>query len=275
MNLPPLHLGSSPTSFDWIPKNLRNDAVQNATHLPLCTQHSSALPASQIGMAPAAQVPSVLLRIEQKAPKAQCCAPTPATLLLFLPLPRSVRLAACATPRGYRFVPLAASCAFDSCPCWLTATHLCICTLSFSSSNSAGNLSFKSTSHFHDHWEFDQLSAVSLSFLPRLVPLQMVISQSSSYRVLDESRPAKGIEKNFFSGKHNYCLMLRYLQYILILRWGNLLKKNKTLQEGVSCRHERCLWDQEWEKATNYIQNLQQLSCIPFPKRLTVCFLIY
>lgn len=43
---------------------------------------------------------------------------------------------------------------------------------------------------------------------------------------------------------------------------GEPLKKKtkpKTLQEGVSCRNERCLWDREWEKATNYIQNLQQL----------------
>lgn len=58
---------------------------------------------------------------------------------------------------------------------WLS-TYRAVCWAALSS-NPAGNWSLKSTSLFHDHWELNQFCWLSLSFLPRLVPLQMTISQ--------------------------------------------------------------------------------------------------
>lgn len=111
-----------------------------------------------------------------------------------------------------------------------------------------------------------QLGGTTL--LTRLEPPQRMISQSSSRWVLGELRLAKGILNSSSSGKRNYCSLLTYLQDALTLRWGSLLPETKTWQEGVRCWEECCLWDWEWKKATSYIQNLKQLSCIPFPTRL-------
>lgn len=75
------------------------------------------------------------------------------------------------------------------------------------SSNPAGNWSFNSTSLLHDHWELNQFCWVSPSFLPRLVPLQMIISQVHPIQFQmsqDQKKKQKFIS---FSGKPNYCLM--------------------------------------------------------------------
>lgn len=58
----------------------------------------------------------------------------------------------------------------------LLSTYGSVCWAALSS-DPAGNWSCKSTSLFHDHWELNQFCWLSPSFLPHLVPLQMIISQ--------------------------------------------------------------------------------------------------
>lgn len=111
----------------------------------------------------------------------------------------------------------ASFCSFSSYSCWLIDSHLYIHTLMFS------ELQFSRQFEFHKHFTLplclrvwaDNFSVTT--FLCRLVLLQMMISHSSRYQILDGWDLLEGCKRVPFSGYYNYYLILTYLQHVLIL----------------------------------------------------------